>query len=321
MPSCAETAAVEQAVRGRLVQRGGAEDADEQRADQATDQVDRDDVERVVEAEAELDRDAEGADRTGDDPDREGADRVHVGTGRGDRDEAGDGTRGGTERGRLAVTHLLDDQPADDRGGRGQRGRREGDRRRSSSAPSDEPALKPYQPNHSRLAPRSTNGSECGRPGSRGQPRRLPSTIARARPAAPALMWTAVPPAKSRAPSELAIQPPVSAVVAVEGEHPVGDGEVDDRRPEDDEDAPAPELRPLRHGTRDQGRRDDREHQLEHREGEDRDLVGVGADRVGRRGRPDPGTGSSRPGHRTRRYRRRARTRRGTTAPTRWPGT
>src|SRR5690242_4094480 len=74
---------------------------------------------------------------------------------------------------------------------------------------SAEPALKPNQPNHSRAAPSSTNGRLCGRMGSRGQPRRLPSTRQSARPAAPALMWTAVPPAKSSAPSLLTIQPPV----------------------------------------------------------------------------------------------------------------
>ena len=82
-----------------------------------------------------------------------------------------------------------------------------------SPADSAEPALKPNQPNHSRLAPSSTNGRLCGRMGSRGQPRRLPSTRQSARPAAPALMWTAVPPAKSSAPSlfALAIQPPTES--------------------------------------------------------------------------------------------------------------
>src|SRR5438067_3266397 len=80
-----------------------------------------------------------------------------------------------------------------------------------SPAVSAEPALKPYQPNHSRLAPSNTNGTLCGRPMSFGQPLRLPSTIASARPAAPALMCTAVPPAKSNALSLLAIQPPVAS--------------------------------------------------------------------------------------------------------------
>ena len=44
-----------------------------------------------------------------------------------------------------------------------------------------------------------------------GQPRRLPTIRATASPAAPALTWTAVPPAKSRAPRVLAIQPPRSS--------------------------------------------------------------------------------------------------------------
>jgi hypothetical protein len=73
-----------------------------------------------------------------------------------------------------------------------------------------EPALKPNQPNHRSPAPSITNGRLCGRIGSRFQPIRLPSTIASARPAAPALMCTAVPPAKSMASSLLAIHPPVA---------------------------------------------------------------------------------------------------------------
>ncbi len=82
-----------------------------------------------------------------------------------------------------------------------------------SPAVSAEPALNPNHPNHSSDAPRRTNGRLCGRMGSRGQPRRLPRTIASASPAAPALMCTAVPPAKSRAPSLLtfAIQPPTAS--------------------------------------------------------------------------------------------------------------
>src|SRR3954453_6422307 len=67
-------------------------------------------------------------------------------------------------------------------------------------APSAEPALKPNQPNHSNPAPSSVNGRLGGRIGSFFHPSRLPSTIARARPAAPPLAWTTVPPAKSSAP-------------------------------------------------------------------------------------------------------------------------
>src|ERR1700727_1031555 len=74
-----------------------------------------------------------------------------------------------------------------------------------------EPALNPYQPNHSRPAPSITNGTLCGRNSVVGQPLRLPRTIASTKPAVPELIWTAVPPAKSIACSLLAIQPPCSA--------------------------------------------------------------------------------------------------------------
>ena len=79
-------------------------------------------------------------------------------------------------------------------------------------APSAEPALNPYQPNHSSPAPSITNGRLCGRIGDEGQPRRLPRMSASTRPAVPALMCTAVPPAKSMALSWVAIQPPFSPV-------------------------------------------------------------------------------------------------------------
>src|SRR6476620_2517217 len=77
---------------------------------------------------------------------------------------------------------------------------------------SADPALNPYQPNHSRPAPSITNGRLCGRIGVPGQPLRLPRKMANAKPAAPELMCTAVPPAKSIALSLLAIQPPCSPV-------------------------------------------------------------------------------------------------------------
>src|SRR5262249_13758150 len=75
-----------------------------------------------------------------------------------------------------------------------------------SAAPS-EPALNPYQPNHKRDAPSSTNGTLCGFMGSLRQPTRLPITMASARPADPAFVWTAVPPAKSSPFSLFRIQP------------------------------------------------------------------------------------------------------------------
>src|ERR1700722_14285755 len=73
-----------------------------------------------------------------------------------------------------------------------------------------DPALNPNQPNHSNPAPSITNGRLCGRNSVVGQPLRLPSTSASARPATPELIWTAVPPAKSIACSLLLIHPPGS---------------------------------------------------------------------------------------------------------------
>ena len=74
-------------------------------------------------------------------------------------------------------------------------------------AASADPPLKAYQPAHSSPAPRSVSGTLWGL---RSCPNiaDLPSTMATASAAAPALMCTAVPPAKSMACSLLAIQPP-----------------------------------------------------------------------------------------------------------------
>ncbi len=76
------------------------------------------------------------------------------------------------------------------------------------SAVSSEPALKPNHPNHSRPAPSATIGTLCGLKFSFGQPTRRPRTIARASAAEPALMCTAVPPAKSSALSLAPMKPP-----------------------------------------------------------------------------------------------------------------
>ena len=78
----------------------------------------------------------------------------------------------------------------------------------TESTVSSEPALNPNQPNHSRPAPSATSGMLCGFMPSRGQPSRLPSTSATARAAAPALMCTAVPPAKSSAWMSPPMMPP-----------------------------------------------------------------------------------------------------------------
>src|SRR3954470_24546545 len=80
-------------------------------------------------------------------------------------------------------------------------------------AASAEPPLKAYQPAHSRPAPSRVSGTLCGLR-SCPQDADLPSTIATASAAAPALICTAVPPAKSIALRLLAIQPPTESLVA-----------------------------------------------------------------------------------------------------------
>ena len=72
-----------------------------------------------------------------------------------------------------------------------------------------EPALKPIQPANSIPAPRKVRGTLCGRL-TVGNPARRPSTSTRASVAMPALMWMAVPPARSIAPRPLAIHPPTT---------------------------------------------------------------------------------------------------------------
>ena len=64
-------------------------------------------------------------------------------------------------------------------------------------AASAEPALKPIQPNHRMPVPRSVHGRACGGMCSLPWPLRAPITSRTARAAAPALMCTTRPPAKS----------------------------------------------------------------------------------------------------------------------------
>lgn len=87
------------------------------------------------------------------------------------------------------------------------------------------------------------------------------------RAAAPALMWTAVPPHEV---DDAHLEEPAAGAP-----DPVGDGEVDDADPQDDEHGPGRELHPVGEGAADQGRGEDGEHQLEDGEDVDRDGVAV----------------------------------------------
>src|SRR4051812_1409510 len=96
-----------------------AEEADVERSDDSTDQVDGDHIERVIEPELELELDRQRADGTDDESEQDAPARSQDVTGRGDGDEARNGAGRRTDRGRLAVLDLLDDQPADGGGGGG----------------------------------------------------------------------------------------------------------------------------------------------------------------------------------------------------------
>src|SRR5690606_10294928 len=63
-----------------------------------------------------------------------------------------------------------------------------------------EPTLNPNQPAQRKAAPTRTNTTLCGGIGVVGQPLRLPSTKAPTKEVTPALICTAVPPAKSNTP-------------------------------------------------------------------------------------------------------------------------
>src|SRR5512134_3685221 len=78
----------------------------------------------------------------------------------------------------------------------------------SSPAPSALPALKPNQPNQRMAAPRTVIGRLWGDMLSVPNPFRFPTTRAAARALTPEVMWTTVPPAKSRAP-RFRIHPPI----------------------------------------------------------------------------------------------------------------
>ena len=82
--------------------------------------------------------------------------------------------------------------------------RREGAGRESVGARAPSPALNPNHPSHRIAAPVMTIGTLCGMNEREPNPLRAPMYSTAASAAAPALMWTTVPPAKSIAPSPAA---------------------------------------------------------------------------------------------------------------------
>ena len=138
------------------------EQAEQDRAEEAADEVHGDDVERVVVAEPELQADREVADRARDEPDGDRRHAADEAGARRDRDEAGDRARRGAERGGVAGLAAA---------------RRSASRASPAAAATNvfrnacaatpfaasaEPALNPNQPNHRMPVPSSVSGSECG---------------------------------------------------------------------------------------------------------------------------------------------------------------
>src|SRR5690606_36571766 len=104
----AEVSTVKQATTVRR------DEAEGQGPPQASDEVDADDVERVVVAELVLQADGESREDTGDGTHEDRADGRDVSRSGRDRDEARDDAGRGTERGGLAVTEALGEEPAAD---------------------------------------------------------------------------------------------------------------------------------------------------------------------------------------------------------------
>ncbi len=275
-PELVDAAAVEQARHA-----GGAvricEQADQHRAEQATDEVDAHHVERVVVAELVLQADGVGASRAGDaaDEDRtDGADRAGCG---GDRHQTGHHARGRTERGRVTVTEALHQQPGE-HGGRGghqgvhPRHRGGGARTEGRAGVEAEPA-EPQQAgteHHQghvvrphRLGAEADPGAEHER---EGQTRDTGVDVNRG--------------ATGEVEGAEPVGDPAAVLTgeAVEAEHPAGHWEVDQNAPQHGEQRPAAERRAVGDRTRHQGDRDDGEAGLEGHERHGRQRA---RDRVG----------------------------------------
>ncbi len=259
-------AAVEEA-RGVGLDASGGEEADEDRADDAADEVDADDVEGVVVAELVLEADRHGAQDTGDDADREGAQGADGAARRGDGDEAGDRAGRGAEGGEGAVAQLLVDEPAEDGRCGGDLGVEEHDRADAVvvAEPGSGVEAEPAEPEEGRA---EHDEREAVRPH-----RVLLEADALADDQDDAEGGGAGVDVDGGAAGEVDdahLEEPAAGAP-----DPVGDGEVDDGDPQDDEERPGGELHAVGEGAADQGRGEDREHELEGGEDVHRDGVAV----------------------------------------------
>ena len=190
------------------------------------------------------------------------------------RDQAGDDARGGAERGRVAVTQLLHEQPAEHRRAGGGQGvdpdacglgaGAEG-RARVEAEPAEP---QDARADHDQRQVVRTHGL-LGEPDAlaehqrQGQAGRTGVDVDRGSTGEVVGTGTAEEQAACL------VGDPAARLggVAAEGEHPVGRREVDEGRPDDGEDGPGAELGAVGDGAGDQGHRDDREDDLERHEG------------------------------------------------------
>lgn len=261
-----EPAAVEEAL-GVGLDAAGGEEADEQGADDAADEVDADDVEGVVVAEPVLEADCHGAEHSGDGADRDGTERADGAARRGDGDESRDGSGGGAQGGEGAVAELLVAEPGEHRGAGGDLGVDE--HHRADAVVVAEPGAgveaEPAEPEQS--------GAEHDQRQAVRAHRVLPEADALADDQDHAESGGSGVDVDGGAAGEVddahLVQPAAGAP------DPVGDREVDDGDPQRDEQGPGGELDPVGEGAADQGGGEDGEHQLEHGEDVDRDGVAV----------------------------------------------
>ena len=257
---------------GGATDRGRGEEAGRERAPGATDAVQAKGIEAVIVAEAILEQHADITHRASAEADDDGTAEVDEATGRGDADEAGDRARGGAEHRDATLVNALDDGPGERGAGGGHVSDEEGMGRgaigRERAAGVEAKPAKPQQP-----------GAEDGEAEVVG-------------PRVDVLVVAGADRERDREPGDARADVHHGAAgkvermpFAAEAEpsartpDPVADGIVDERGPQQRKEHVCLELHALGEGTADDGRGDDRKHELE----DDEDIVRDREPRHGRR--------------------------------------
>ncbi len=233
-------------------------------------------VERVVDAEAVLQFQGAGARRTGQDADRNGTHRGDHRAGGGDANQACDDAGGGAEAGGVPVADAFDRKPGQHRRGGSDQGVDPGQARQRAGgqgrtgietepAEPQQASAKHHQGEVVRTHRGATETDARSHDQRQGQSGRAGIDVdGRATGEVEGLDGVGDP-------------APVFCDVAVEGEDPVGGGEVAQHRPRGRKCDPRAELHPVGDRAGDQRDRDDGEGGLEAGEDEKRDLVALSA--------------------------------------------